>query len=84
MRKKGREERQISGQKLRFRPTELMISPLASKVNGHSETQDRCWILNLGRSCIETEIEGSIRGSLAVRFWIETLRLTKLCLSTSV
>jgi hypothetical protein len=36
----GREQRQICGQKLRFRPTTIMISPLPSKVNNPPHLAD--------------------------------------------
>jgi hypothetical protein len=36
----GRKQRQICGQKLRFRPTTIMISPLPSKVNNPPHLAD--------------------------------------------
>jgi hypothetical protein len=36
----GREQRQVCGQKLRFRPTTTMISPLPSKVNNPPHLAD--------------------------------------------
>jgi hypothetical protein len=55
----GREQGQICGQKLRYRPTTIMISPLPSKVNHPPHLADFAALRNLfcgrSRSCCSIE-----------------------------